>query len=126
MFNFFKKTKKEPESSKEVLKCLRKIEKDNQRIFREIERFKKESKSFVQKIGMVRFNPFKEIGSNQSFSVALLDGNNDGVVFTSHYSREFNRVYAKPIKAGRSSYSLSEEERKAIEKALSQNTEHKT
>ena len=126
MFNFFKKTKKEPENLREVLRCLRKTEKDNQRIFHEIERFKKESKSFVQKIGMVRFNPFKEIGSNQSFSVALLDGNNDGVVFTSHYSREFNRVYAKPIKAGRSSYSLSGEERKAIEKALSQNTEHKT
>jgi hypothetical protein len=68
----------------------------------------------IQKLGIVRFNPFKEVGSDQSFSVAFLDDNDNGVVITSHYSREGNRVYGKPIKSGESGYSLSKEEIDAI------------
>ena len=66
---------------------------------------------------MVRFNPFSEIGGDQSFSVALLDGNDDGLVITSFYTREGNRVYGKPIKQSVSQYALSKEEIKAIEMA---------
>ncbi len=66
---------------------------------------------------MVRFNPFKEIGGDQSFSIALLDSNNDGIVITSLYGREGNRVFGKPIKNGKSRYLLSGEEKKAIEQA---------
>ncbi|PIQ05298.1 MAG: hypothetical protein COW72_02875, partial [Candidatus Nealsonbacteria bacterium CG18_big_fil_WC_8_21_14_2_50_37_10] len=69
----------------------------------------------IQKIGLVRFNPFKEIGGNQSFSVALLDGNDSGIVVTSLYSREGNRVYGKPIEKGVSNYLLSEEEKQVLE-----------
>ncbi len=73
----------------------------------------------VQKIGVVRFNPFSDTGGDQSFSVALLDSFGDGVVFSSLFSRSETRVFAKPIQRGESKYSLSEEERQAIATAMS-------
>jgi len=121
MFNFFKKRKKEPENLEEVLSQFKKLENNFETLSQELENLKKESKFSVQKVGIVRFNPFSEVGSDQSFSIALLDGNDNGVVITSLYTREGNRVYGKPIKGGTSEYSLSEEEKKAIEKAKSKN-----
>lgn len=117
MFNFFRKTKKEPENLKEILPQFQDLKKNFERISQELESLKKENKFNVQKIGIVRFNPFSEVGGDQSFSIALLDGNDDGVVITSLYSREGNRVYGKPIQNGKSQYPLSEEEKQAIEKA---------
>lgn len=82
-----------------------------------IEQLEQLSEITFQKSGLVRFNPFKQTGSNQSFSIALLNAENDGFVITSLYGREENRVYAKPIKEGESSYSLSEEEQQALNQA---------
>jgi len=119
MLNFFKKTKKkEPESLKEVLECLKRLEKSFQNRAREFEEFKKESRKTLQKVGVVRFNPFKEMGGDQSFSIAALNADNDGFVITSHYGRDSNRVYAKPIIQGESKYQLSKEEKEAVEKAI--------
>ena len=72
----------------------------------------------ITKIGIIRFNPFKEIGGDQSFSIALLDEQHNGVVVTSYYGRELNRVYAKSIQNGVSVQELSEEEKEAVEKAI--------
>lgn len=72
----------------------------------------------VQKIGIVRYNAYKDSGSNLSFAVALLDEKNDGVVFNGIYSREMSSIYAKPISNGKSSYKMSEEENKAVLKAM--------
>ena len=115
MLNFFKKRKKEPENFKEILAYFKDLEKNFEKLSEELENLKKESQFSIQKIGLVRFNPFKEIGGDQSFSVALLDSNNSGVVITSLYTREGNRVYGKPIEAGSSKYLLSEEENQALE-----------
>ena len=71
----------------------------------------------VQKIGMLRYNPFKDDGGNLSFSMAFLDAKNNGVVITSMHGREQNRVYAKPIKDGSSEFQLTDEEKKAISTA---------
>jgi len=120
MFNLFKK-KKEPENLSEIISQFKDLERNFERISEELESFKKENKFSIQKVGLVRFNPFKEIGGDQSFSIALLDGNNDGAVITSLYTREGNRIYGKPIKAGLSEYLLSEEEKRAIELAQKQN-----
>ncbi|PIP24977.1 MAG: hypothetical protein COX34_01170 [Candidatus Nealsonbacteria bacterium CG23_combo_of_CG06-09_8_20_14_all_36_12] len=117
MFNFFKKIKKEPKSLKEILSQFKDLEKNFEKFSEELEKIKKENTSNIQKVGIVRFNPFKEVGGDQSFSIALLDGDNSGVVITSLYAREENRVYAKPIKEGNSEYPLSEEEKEAIDKA---------
>ena len=83
------------------------------------EDLKKEGVFHFQKIGLIRFNPFRETGGDQSFSLALLDGENNGVVISSLYHREGTRIYAKPVKKGKGAeYELSEEEKKVIEKAI--------
>ena len=68
----------------------------------------------VQKVGLVRFNPFAEGGGNFSFTLALLDGHNSGVVLTSLHGREQNRIYSKNITQGKSESQLTEEEQRAI------------
>ncbi len=123
MFKFFKKTKKEPGNLKEILSQFKDLEMNFERLAQELENFKKESELSIQKIGIIRFNPFSNVGGDQSFSLALLDGDNNGVVITSLYSREENRVYGKPIKKGLSEYPLSEEEKEAIKQAINKNDE---
>ncbi len=71
----------------------------------------------VSHVGVVRFNPFADKGSDQSFAVALLDDQGDGVVFTGLHSRADVRVYAKPIVGGTSTYPLTNEETEAITRA---------
>ncbi len=71
----------------------------------------------VQKVGIIRFNPFEDTGGDQSFAIALLDAAGNGVVLSSLYSRTGNRVFAKPVEAGRSRHPLTDEEREAINQA---------
>ena len=71
--------------------------------------------SCIQKVGLVRYNAFKDVGSDLSFAIALLDGNNNGVVFNGIYGSEYSNIYAKPIKNKESNYQLSQEEEYAIE-----------
>jgi hypothetical protein len=68
----------------------------------------------IQKIGIVRYNPFEDTGSNMSFALALLDGHGNGVVISSLHGREGTRIYAKPIFESESKHQLTEEERSAI------------
>jgi hypothetical protein len=118
MIIFFKRKQRGgAKNFEEALKLCQKLEQDFNKLVQEFESFKKESSFFLQKIGIVRFNPFKEIGGDQSFSIALLDGKDSGIVLTSLYSPQGNRIYAKPIEQGKSKYHLSEEEKKAIERA---------
>ncbi|MDP1710151.1 MAG: DUF4446 family protein [bacterium] len=73
-----------------------------------------DNKSHVQKIGLIRFNPFKELGGDHSFCLAILDGTDTGVVITGLHTRERTRVYMKEIKKGTSVSDLSLEEKKAV------------
>jgi len=116
MFNFFRK-KQEPQDLKQVLKQFKVLQNNFQQLLLEVEKIKKEQVFSIQKVGLIRYNPFSEVGGNQSFSLALLDAQDNGVVITSLYNREGNRVYSKPIEQGQSSYPLSAEEIKAIELA---------
>lgn len=72
----------------------------------------------TQKIGMVRYNAFRDTGSDLSFSLALLNEHNDGVVLNGIYARDMSNIYAKPIEGGKSKYVLSDEEKQAIEIAM--------
>ncbi|MBI5787104.1 MAG: DUF4446 family protein [Candidatus Niyogibacteria bacterium] len=78
----------------------------------------KRLKRSAQNIGLVRFNPYSNAGGNQSFSLAVLDQDQNGFVLTNLYNREASRVYAKPVIGGESQHQLSEEEKEAIAKAL--------
>jgi hypothetical protein len=73
----------------------------------------------LQHIGLVRFNPFEDTGSDQSFAIALLDGERDGIVISSLHGRANTRVFAKPVQAGASPHTLSTEEEQAIRIAVS-------
>ena len=71
----------------------------------------------IQKVGIVKYNAYKDSTSNLSFAVALLDKSNNGVVLNGIYSAEMSSIYAKPIENGKSSYNLTTEEEQAILKA---------
>jgi len=72
----------------------------------------------IQRTGLVRYNPFEDTGGNQSFAVALLDANGDGVVMSSLHARQNTRVYAKTVTGGRSETALSDEEAEAVRQAM--------
>ncbi len=76
----------------------------------------------IQKVGIVRYNAFDNVGSDLSFSIALLDENDDGIVLSGLYSRESSNSYAKPVVGGKSKYALSVEEIKAIDIAKKSHT----
>lgn len=71
----------------------------------------------VQKVGVIRYNAFENVGSDLSYAIALLDSSDNGVVLSGVYSRDNSISYAKIIETGRSRYSLSAEEIQAIDKA---------
>ena len=75
----------------------------------------KDSLFHIQKIGLLRFNPFKDTGGDQSFILALLDAKDTGVVITALYSRSGTRWYAKNVVNGKGSeHDLSEDEKRAL------------
>jgi hypothetical protein len=103
----------------EQTKIIKEAKNDIKKLSDWNERLQKISDISITKVGVVRFNPFKDTGGDQSFAVALLDSNNNGLVISSLYSREGTRIYTKPIEAGKSNgYNLSEEEEQAINKAI--------
>ncbi|MDY7078549.1 MAG: DUF4446 family protein [Chloroflexota bacterium] len=71
----------------------------------------------VQGIGLVRFRAFQDTGGDQSFSLALADGEGNGVVISALYGRGATRIYAKPVQSWLSSKALSEEEENALAEA---------
>ena len=109
--------------AKDVKSILASLDKDlkNLNIARkEVEKYletvEKRLRKSIQHTGFLRFNPFDDAGSNQSFVVALLNELGDGVVISSLYSREKVGIYAKPIKNYQSEYQLTKEEEDAINK----------
>lgn len=71
----------------------------------------------ISRIGLVRFNPFTDTGSDQSFSAALLNDKGDGIILTSLWGRDEVRLYAKPVDRHESRYVLSQEEKQALDMA---------
>ena len=84
------------------------------KVSQEIENIKTDGHLHIQKIGLVRFNPFDETGGDQSFALAILDRKDSGIIITGLHTRDRTRVYVKPISKGKSSFTVSKEERKAI------------
>ena len=112
---FPKKQAKEPQNIEEVLSGFKEMKEEFRSLKKEVEKLRKENIQKVDKVGVVRFNPFESLGGNQSFSLAILDGQNNGAVVTSLFSRDGNRVYGKPISNGASEFQLSDEEKQAMD-----------
>jgi len=101
-----------------LLKDFGEEEKRLDNLFKIVEKLNKENIRNIQKLGLVRFNPFAGTGGDQSFCLALLDGEDSGLVISSLHSREGTRIYAKPVKKGKAvGYRLSTEEIQAIKNA---------
>jgi hypothetical protein len=75
------------------------------------------SRKHMQRVGFLRFNPFRDAGGDQSFSLALTDSEGNGFVLSSLHSRDATRIYGKPLVGWSSMYPLTDEEKQAIEKA---------
>ena len=103
------------EMLKNYLKDVKEIKQDNSEIKAYYRKLDSDIASCIQKVGIVRYNAFRDVGSDLSFAIALLDGNDTGVVLNGLYGSESSNIYAKPIKGGVSTYQLSEEEKYALE-----------
>lgn len=88
-----------------------------EKIERELVEVNKKLKKSIRGLETIRFNPFPDQGSNQSFAVGMLNEDGDGVVFSSLYSRERMSIFAKPVKNGKSEYELTTEEKEVLNKA---------
>jgi len=118
---FFKgeKVKNLEELLLDQAKNLKVLDKDIQELYAISNEINNLALRGIHKVSAIRFNPFKDVGGNQSFSIALLNGKNDGITITALYTKEGTRVYAKAIANGESpNFPLAEEEKKAIETAL--------
>ena len=96
---------------------VERVEKQNAEITGFCKNLDEDMAKCIQKVGIVRYNAYKDTGSDLSFTVALLDEKNDGIVFNGIYSREISNIYAKPVIGGKSEYTLTEEEKNAILRA---------
>ena len=106
------------EDLKVYINKVEKVENTNKEIIEYCENLEKELSKSIKKIGIVRYNAFKDTGSDLSFALALLNDDNNGVVLNGIYSREMSNIYAKPIVNGESKYTISDMEQEAINKAI--------
>ena len=83
----------------------------------ELSNINKKLKQSIRGVETIRFNPFPDQGSNQSFAIGMLNEEGNGVVISSLYSRERMSIFAKPIKNGKSEYELTNEEKEALVKS---------
>lgn len=102
----------------EVIEQVLDIEKKNsadiKKANKEIQTIVTKNLLHLQKTGIVRFNPFNEVGGDHSFALALLDGYDNGIIITGLHTRERTRVYLKPVNKGKAVIELSEDEEKAL------------
>ena len=93
------------------------LKKDRESMQKEMGVMQAKLKKSIRGLETVRFNPFPDQGSNQSFAIGMLNEEGDGVVFSSLYSRDRMSVFAKPIKNSKSEYELSTEEKDVLKRA---------
>ncbi|KKR69638.1 MAG: hypothetical protein UU13_C0025G0003 [Candidatus Nomurabacteria bacterium GW2011_GWB1_40_7] len=94
-----------------------KLKKAKENIEKDVAVMTAKLKKSIRGVETIRFNPFPDQGSNQSFAIGMLNEENDGLVISSLYSRERMSIFAKPVKNGKSEYELTNEEKEALEKA---------
>ena len=93
------------------------LNKSKEKMEKEIEVINAKLRKSIRGLETIRFNPFPDQGSNQSFAIGLLNEEGNGVVLSSLYSRERMSVFAKPIVNKKSEYELTAEEKEVLTKA---------
>jgi len=105
------------ETIQEVVKSIGRLEGAKEDIAKMLVHHDKRIQTSIRGVEISRFNPFQEAGSNQSFAIALLNEEGDGIVLSSLYSRDRMSIFAKPIKKNSSEFELTEEEKGVVKKA---------
>jgi len=118
-------TDEKPEKIEDILenheKTIKLLDKDVQELYNISNQINALAFKGLHKFGMIRFNPFNDVGGDQSFAIAFLNGKDCGLVISSLYTREGTRIYSKSIVNGESEkYPLTDEEKKAINIARAQ------
>ncbi len=102
----------------EIMNDNLKNKKDIEMLHQLYDKIEKEGEFHIQKVGLLRFNPFKDSGGDQSFILSLVDKNDTGVIISGLHSRSGVRWYAKNVKNGKAlEHELSEEEKKTLAQA---------
>ena len=99
------------EDNKFIKNSIEKNKKDIHALYRKFE-------SSLQKVGIIKYDAFDQIGGKLSFCMALLDENNNGFILNSVYGAEGCYTYTKEIKNGNCETSLGQEEEKALSIAM--------
>lgn len=94
----------------ERIDSVEEVKEISEKAIKECERLEIKMKECIQKVAIMRYKAFEDVGSDLSFSIAMLDDKNDGVILTGIYGRQESTTYAKPVDKGISRYDLSEEE----------------
>ena len=100
-----------------VGKKIKKIEETEMKIDKHLVTIDSRLNKSIRSVETIRFNPFIDAGSNQSFAIALMNDEGNGVVMSSLYARDRMSIFAKPIINGKSEFELSSEEKEVLEKA---------
>lgn len=118
---FKKKTQnlEELKDLSEAVKYIKTLESKVDKLEKRIEYNEKVFSESFSKFSVLRFNPFNDMGGNQSFTLVLLNSKNNGFILTSLYGRDGARMFTKPINNGMSEYQLLEEEKTILSKAIS-------
>jgi hypothetical protein len=121
-YDFFMGTNRRPSHNLETklheyFESVKKIEENYDKLLEMVTDLDETMQCNIQKVGIIRYNPFQEMGGNLCFAVALLDGKDNGIVLNGIHSRTGSFTYAKPIELGTSIYTLSQEEKDAIQMA---------
>lgn len=95
-----------------------KVEDENAKVLAKYDEINEKLMRCLQKNSIIRYKAFEDVGSDLSYSIALLDDNNDGLILTGLYGRNESITYAKPVDKGISRYDLSEEEQQVLTDAM--------
>ena len=102
----------------ERVDSIEESQKISEQAVEECKRLEEKMQECIQKVAIMRYKAFEDVGSDLSFSIAMLDDKNDGVILTGIYGRQESTTYAKPIDKGISRYDLSEEELCVLNEAV--------
>lgn len=98
---------------------VKKVESDQVDVRKVLNILSNQSNKSLQKVSFMRYNPYGDVGGDQSFSICVLDLQNNGYIVSSLHNRESTRVYGKKVVAGVSQHSLAKEEEQVLGKAIS-------
>ncbi len=103
---------------KELIELINEFDKRGTQVEKHLREVQKDGLYHIQKVAVLRYNPYNDTGGDQSFTAAMLDGSLNGLILTSLHSRSGTRIYIKSISKGKSDLDLSKEEGKVLKEVL--------